>query len=153
MVDRDSICALARMSVGDGPCEEMLESALGTPFQSSMRKLEWCGLWLLWLYHQSGVANGIHWRMGHSLPAAMTLAQPTWSLKPGDFGIFRRFQHHVLVAGVDDQVVSTIAGNTGPRPGIVGAGTCRIHTPDVTWFSIEPYLSPKPVERTYLESE
>jgi hypothetical protein len=46
----------------------------------------------------------------------------------------------VLVASVNGQVIDTIAGNTGKPPGIVGRDRCRIHTPDVTWYSIEQYL-------------
>jgi hypothetical protein len=144
--DRDAICAMARYSLGDGP---LSDAALGQV--GGYRDQHWCGLWLLWIYQLAGVTD-VQWVTGFSLPRAMRRVQQTAGPRPGDFGIVRQRQHHVLVTGVEWRpkvaVVHTIAGNTGLPPGVVDEHDYQLHDTEITWFSIQPYL-----DSAYLESE
>lgn len=122
---RESVIAAACAKMGDGPLPEWAG-------------LQWCGLFALACLHEAGLGLDITWHTGGGFlrenPHAFI---PTDDPRPGDIGVQHHAPwHHVIVTDRDGRTVGTVAGNTGARPGKVGAGWALVA--DYQWYSIEP---------------
>lgn len=129
---RTDVVNAARSRLGEGP-------------RQAWHGLQWCGIWVLDVVHQAGLAHNIEWQIGRGFVLQNPEAfPPTTDPKPGDIGILEHNSaghdvwHHVLLERVEDESAYCIAGNTGPSPGVVARQAFPLHRADLHWYSIEP---------------
>lgn len=79
-------------------------------------RVEWCGCFLLWCYHQAGLFESWQFEMSKGFLYRLPL---TTNPLPGDAAYYHKNNHHALVIDVNGESISTIDGNDGPSPGEV----------------------------------
>lgn len=88
--DRFTACRIALQEVGK-PTEERLRSyhssAIGRPWFGPFA--EWCGLFVLWALHESGIALGVTWRLGGGFCLEQGLPEVA-TPEPGDVAYYKR---------------------------------------------------------------
>lgn len=102
---------------------------------------DWCGGFMLWVYHQAGLLPGVHWKVQtrDDMNAGFLFRLPqTQNPEPGDaVYIDQPFQHQGFVERVEGSTVHTIDGNQGNR-----VGTRERPRSSITaFFSIAPALA------------
>lgn len=135
---REDVVFAARNELGRRRQPQYDESALGPGVHD--RPAHWCGIFALYCLHEAGLARDICWQIGGGFVRENPQAFPvTISPHPGDIGVQTHPPwHHVLVAERSGNLLTTIAGNTGPSPGVVGESTASVADPGWCWYSIEP---------------
>lgn len=95
---------------------------------------DWCGVFILWALHKSGIATDWKWEVGkgfiYKLPTTLIP-------KPGDIAYFTKNQHQALISKIDGEMISLINGN-----GFNGVVSTSV-TPKsniTTFYSIESLL-------------
>lgn len=105
---RTAIVAAAVSQIGSGPKDEYYWSALGLGMKD--RPEHWCGLFVLWSYHEAGILLNVRWPIGFSFVSRhLTITKYP---EPGDCAYFPKFQHHAIVEEVGAGFVATIDGNS-----------------------------------------
>jgi cell wall-associated NlpC family hydrolase len=108
---RDERAAVVRAAVGElgkSDPRPYVEDALGRP---SDLDRDWCGMFVLWAYHQAGLLPDVLWRLGSGFAGHLRQIGPS-ELAAGDLVYFDQpWQHHALVEWVRDGMMSTINGN------------------------------------------
>lgn len=69
---------------------------------------DWCGVFILWVLHQAGLAKTINWEIGKGFIYRLPV---TLIPKPGDIAYYTKNQHQALVASVNGDMITTINGN------------------------------------------
>lgn len=73
------------------------------------KKVYWCGIFALWVFHQAGILQDVMWEPGKGF---LYRLPQTENPKPGDLGYLDRRNHHSIVKAVDGNDVVTIDGNS-----------------------------------------
>lgn len=131
---RSEIVATAVSQIGCGAKDEYYWSALGPKVKD--RPPHWCGMFVLWAYHEAGLLIDVEWPIGSSFLSQHL--QITRYPEPGDCAYFLRFQHHAIIEEVGAGFISTIDGNsTGGK--VQRIRRQRNYT-GVTYYSIARFL-------------
>lgn len=92
---------------------------------------EWCGSFILWVYHQAKIGLGIKWIPGVGFLDKLSI---TFNPKIGDVAYFDKNQHQALISKIDGEMISLINGNGWN--GVVS--TSITHRSNITaFYSIE----------------
>lgn len=129
---RESIIEFGQSKLGSGNAQEFWDDVL--PGEKRPPK-DWCGAFLLWCYHKSGIALDWKWIVGKGFLFRLPI---TKNPKPGDGVYFHKNQHHALLVSIQHGTATILNGNgTG---GVVTQTTVPLSSV-AAFYSIEPLLS------------
>jgi hypothetical protein len=81
------------------------------------QRVEWCGVFTLWVLHQVGLYTGWQFEMSKGYLYRLPL---TSNPLPGDIAYFTSKSHHAIVYDIQGDTLYTVDGNDGGGEGHVG---------------------------------
>jgi hypothetical protein len=110
----------------------------------STSRVEWCGIFALWILHQAGIGAGVQWEISKGFLYKLKL---TNSPQPGDIAyVDQPSQHHAVVIDANKQPnqIECVNGNGGNAQytGNVVTHTFLPRSHYSAFYSIGPWLPP-----------
>jgi hypothetical protein len=133
---RQHITSLAAREIGQGDRTKYFQGVLPNQPEDP-NKVEWCGIFLLWVLHQAGVMPNVKWEWGRGF--LYRLPQTT-NPQPGDLGYKHHLNHQNMVVALDEDpaYLWTIDGNS--TYGKVTGPNRQRKSAFAAFFSIDPVI-------------
>jgi len=98
---------------------------------------DWCGTFILWALHQTGLAKNVKWIVGKGFIYPSSLPM-TSDPKIGDVAYFTHNQHQALVKSVNNDGTVTLINGNGENGHITQSTTNKSNV--TAFYSIQPFI-------------